>query len=158
LRECLHKCHYCYARASHAYLDLGVGEDFSSRIVVKTNIAAVLRRELELARPCKSAAHERGAEGSFFWGRRLQTPWGEALYDPPPSKAIPGVAAGEEGLNQVAAAPVEPPHPVAGQAAEQPDGDRPTPFPARPGAAAGCGGLRWAALRAGPASVPTPGR
>jgi DNA repair photolyase len=48
-RGCLHSCHYCYARASHAYLDLGVGEDFSSRIVVKTNIAAVLRREL--ARP-----------------------------------------------------------------------------------------------------------
>ena len=48
-RGCLHSCHYCYARASHAFLDLGVGEDFSSRIFVKANIAAVLRREL--ARP-----------------------------------------------------------------------------------------------------------
>ena len=45
-RGCTHSCHYCFARAFHAYLDLGVGEDFSSRIVVKTNVAEVLRREL----------------------------------------------------------------------------------------------------------------
>jgi DNA repair photolyase len=45
-RGCAHACHYCFARAYHAYLDLGVGEDFSSKIVVKTNIASVLRREL----------------------------------------------------------------------------------------------------------------
>jgi DNA repair photolyase len=41
--------HNCYARASHAFLELNVGEDFSSRIFVKGNVAAVLRREL--ARP-----------------------------------------------------------------------------------------------------------
>lgn len=45
-RGCAHSCHYCFARAYHAYLDLGVGEDFSSRIVVKTNVVEVLRREL----------------------------------------------------------------------------------------------------------------
>lgn len=45
-RGCAHSCHYCFARAYHAYLDLGIGEDFSSRIVVKTNIPGVLRREL----------------------------------------------------------------------------------------------------------------
>jgi DNA repair photolyase len=45
-RGCAHSCHYCFARAYHAYLDLGIGEDFSSRIVVKTNVAGVLRREL----------------------------------------------------------------------------------------------------------------
>jgi DNA repair photolyase len=45
-RGCAHSCHYCFARAYHAYLDLGIGEDFSSKIVVKTNVAAVLRREL----------------------------------------------------------------------------------------------------------------
>lgn len=45
-RGCSHSCHYCFARAYHAYLDLGVGDDFSSKIVVKTNVARVLRREL----------------------------------------------------------------------------------------------------------------
>jgi DNA repair photolyase len=45
-RGCTHSCHYCFARAFHSYLDLGVGEDFSTKIVVKTNVAEVLRREL----------------------------------------------------------------------------------------------------------------
>jgi DNA repair photolyase len=45
-RGCSHSCHYCFARAYHAYLDLGIGDDFSSKIVVKTNVARVLRREL----------------------------------------------------------------------------------------------------------------
>ena len=45
-RGCTHSCHYCFARAFHAYLDLGIGEDFSTKIIVKTNVASVLRREL----------------------------------------------------------------------------------------------------------------
>ncbi|HEX2504882.1 MAG TPA: radical SAM protein [Gaiellaceae bacterium] len=45
-RGCTHSCHYCFARAFHTYLDLDVGEDFSSKIVVKTNVVGVLRREL----------------------------------------------------------------------------------------------------------------
>jgi DNA repair photolyase len=45
-RGCSHSCHYCFARAFHTYLDLGVGDDFSSKIVVKTNVVEVLRREL----------------------------------------------------------------------------------------------------------------
>ena len=45
-RGCAHSCHYCFARAYHAYLDLGIGEDFSSKILVKTNVVDVLRREL----------------------------------------------------------------------------------------------------------------
>jgi len=49
-RGCAHSCHYCFARAYHAYLDLGIGEDFSSKIVVKTNVAEVLRRELAAPR------------------------------------------------------------------------------------------------------------
>ena len=43
-RGCSHSCHYCFARAYHAYLDLGIGEDFSSKIVVKTNVVEVLAR------------------------------------------------------------------------------------------------------------------
>ena len=49
-RGCTHSCHYCFARAFHSYLDLGVGEDFSSKIVVKTNVVGVLRRELAAKR------------------------------------------------------------------------------------------------------------
>jgi DNA repair photolyase len=45
-RGCAHSCHYCFARAYHAYLDLGIGEDFSTKIVVKTNLVEVLRTEL----------------------------------------------------------------------------------------------------------------
>ena len=49
-RGCTHSCHYCFARAFHTYLDLGIGEDFSTKIVVKTNVAEVLRRELSAPR------------------------------------------------------------------------------------------------------------
>lgn len=45
-RGCTHSCHYCFARAYHAYLDLGIGADFESKIVVKTNVVETLRREL----------------------------------------------------------------------------------------------------------------
>jgi DNA repair photolyase len=48
-RGCVHGCHYCYARATHAYLGFDAGADFSTKIVVKTNMPEVLRREL--ARP-----------------------------------------------------------------------------------------------------------
>lgn len=54
-RGCAHSCHYCFARAYHAYLDLDVGDDFSSRIVVKTNVAEVLRRELASPRWTREA-------------------------------------------------------------------------------------------------------
>jgi DNA repair photolyase len=49
-RGCTHSCHYCFARAFHTYLDLGVGDDFASKIVVKTNLVEVLRRELAAPR------------------------------------------------------------------------------------------------------------
>lgn len=48
-RGCVHACHYCYARASHPYLGFNADDEFETRIVVKTNMADVLRREL--ARP-----------------------------------------------------------------------------------------------------------
>ena len=48
-RGCEHGCVYCYARPSHAYLDLSPGLDFEQRIVTKPDAAQVLRREL--ARP-----------------------------------------------------------------------------------------------------------
>ncbi len=45
-RGCLHACAYCYARPGHERLGFGAGTDFETRIVVKTNVAEVLRREL----------------------------------------------------------------------------------------------------------------
>lgn len=46
---CEHGCIYCYARPSHAYLDLSPGLDFETRLFAKPNAAALLRAEL--ARP-----------------------------------------------------------------------------------------------------------
>jgi len=45
-RGCEHGCIYCYARPYHEYLGLSAGVDFESRIFVKENAAALLRREL----------------------------------------------------------------------------------------------------------------
>ena len=42
-RGCTHGCVYCFARNTHTYLDLDAGHDFDSQIVVKINIAEVLR-------------------------------------------------------------------------------------------------------------------
>jgi DNA repair photolyase len=59
-RGCSHACVYCFARATHRYLDLDAGADFDREVVVKTNAVEVLRREL--ARP--SWAHEPVALGT----------------------------------------------------------------------------------------------
>ena len=45
-RGCSHACRYCFARPTHEYLDLDCGKDFDTQIVVKINVADVLRREL----------------------------------------------------------------------------------------------------------------
>ncbi|MFC6354647.1 Rv2578c family radical SAM protein [Luethyella okanaganae] len=45
-RGCSHACVYCFARPTHSYLDLNTGEDFDRQIVVKVNVAEVLRNEL----------------------------------------------------------------------------------------------------------------
>ena len=54
-RGCSHACVYCFARGTHAYLDLDVGRGFDTEVVVKTNVAQVLRREL--ARPSWRREH-----------------------------------------------------------------------------------------------------
>ncbi|RUL75369.1 PA0069 family radical SAM protein [Dyella choica] len=45
-RGCEHGCVYCYARPSHAYLNLSPGLDFETKLSVKTNLVEVLRKEL----------------------------------------------------------------------------------------------------------------
>src|ERR1700726_2373811 len=43
-RGCTHGCHYCFARRYHTQFELGVGDEFSSVILVKKNFVEVLRR------------------------------------------------------------------------------------------------------------------
>lgn len=45
-RGCEHGCVYCFARPSHAYLDLSPGLDFETKLSAKTNAAERLRAEL----------------------------------------------------------------------------------------------------------------
>src|SRR5467141_3576873 len=45
-RGCEHGCIYCYARPSHAYLELSPGLDFETKLFAKTNAAELLRAEL----------------------------------------------------------------------------------------------------------------
>ena len=45
-RGCEHGCVYCYARPSHAYLNLSPGVDFETRLFAKVNAAELLRAEL----------------------------------------------------------------------------------------------------------------
>lgn len=45
-RGCEHGCVYCYARPYHEYLGFSAGLDFETKIMVKENAPALLRREL----------------------------------------------------------------------------------------------------------------
>ncbi|UYY78229.1 PA0069 family radical SAM protein [Sphingomonas sp. R1] len=45
-RGCEHGCIYCFARPSHAYLDLSPGLDFESKLFVKPTAPELLRAEL----------------------------------------------------------------------------------------------------------------
>jgi len=45
-RGCEHGCVYCYARPTHEYLGYSAGLDFESKILVKHDAPALLRREL----------------------------------------------------------------------------------------------------------------
>lgn len=45
-RGCSHACRYCFARPTHEYLEFDCGTDFDTQLVVKVNVAEVLRREL----------------------------------------------------------------------------------------------------------------
>jgi DNA repair photolyase len=45
-RGCEHGCIYCYARPTHAFLNLSPGLDFETRLIARPGIAAVLEGEL----------------------------------------------------------------------------------------------------------------
>jgi DNA repair photolyase len=83
-RGCTHACVYCFARQTHSYLELDPGADFDAQIVVKTNIGAVVRREVsaprwqreQVAMGTNTDPYQR-AEGRY----RLMPPVIEALAD-----------------------------------------------------------------------------
>lgn len=45
-RGCEHGCIYCFARPTHAFLNLSPGLDFETKLIARPGIAAVLAREL----------------------------------------------------------------------------------------------------------------
>ncbi|MFN2464567.1 MAG: radical SAM protein [Candidatus Dormibacteria bacterium] len=49
-RGCSHACVYCFARATHWFLNLGAGRDFETKILVKVNVVEVLRAQLAARR------------------------------------------------------------------------------------------------------------
>lgn len=53
-RGCEHGCIYCYARPTHAWLNLSPGLDFETRLIARPGIAAVL--DAELRRPAYKVA------------------------------------------------------------------------------------------------------
>ena len=56
-KRCEHGCDYCFARPTHAYLDLSPGRDFETRIFYKTRVPELL--EADLAKPgyqCRTIA------------------------------------------------------------------------------------------------------
>ena len=50
-RGCEHGCIYCFARPSHAWLNLSPGLDFETQLIARPGIAAVLERELRARDP-----------------------------------------------------------------------------------------------------------
>jgi DNA repair photolyase len=46
-RGCTHGCHYCFARRYHVQFELNADDEFASVILVKRNVAEVLRREVD---------------------------------------------------------------------------------------------------------------
>lgn len=46
-RGCEHGCVYCFARPSHAYMDLSPGLDFEAKLFSKPNAAEILKKELD---------------------------------------------------------------------------------------------------------------
>jgi DNA repair photolyase len=49
-RGCSHACTYCFARPTHEYLGLGIGEDFERTLVVKINAVERVRAEVRSSR------------------------------------------------------------------------------------------------------------
>jgi len=84
-RGCSHRCSFCFARPTHEYLGLGIGEDFDRKIVVKVN--AVERTAAEVRSPKWRGGHiamgtntdpYQKAEGKYHLTRGIIEVLGEA--------------------------------------------------------------------------------
>ena len=91
-RGCSHACAYCFARPTHEYLGLGMGEDFERKLVVKVNAVERVRAELRsprwhgehIAMGTNTDPYQR-AEGRYHLTRGIVEALGEAaqpLLDP----------------------------------------------------------------------------
>ena len=69
-RGCEHGCIYCYARPSHAYIDLSPGIDFETRLLYKADAGQVLRSELARAGVSVRKHHARRQYRSLSAGRK----------------------------------------------------------------------------------------
>jgi DNA repair photolyase len=84
-RGCSHACTYCFARPTHEYLGLGIGEDFERKLVVKVNAVERVRAELRsprwggdhIAMGTNTDPYQR-AEGRYHLTRGILEALGEA--------------------------------------------------------------------------------
>ena len=84
-RGCSHACAYCFARPTHEYLGLGIGEDFERKLVVKVNAVERVRAELRsprwrgehIAMGTNTDPYQR-AEGRYHLTRGIVDALGEA--------------------------------------------------------------------------------
>jgi DNA repair photolyase len=84
-RGCSHACVYCFARPTHEYLGLGMGEDFERKLVVKVNAVERVRAELRaprwqghhIAMGTNTDPYQR-AEGRYHLTRGIVEALGEA--------------------------------------------------------------------------------
>ena len=84
-RGCSHACSYCFARPTHDYLGLGLGEDFERKLVVKVNAVEKVRSELRsprwrgdlIAMGTNTDPYQR-AEGKYHLTRGIVEALGEA--------------------------------------------------------------------------------
>ena len=84
-RGCSHACTYCFARPTHEYLGLGMGEDFERKLVVKVNAVERVRAELRapswrgdpVAMGTNTDPYQR-AEGRYHLTRGIVEALGEA--------------------------------------------------------------------------------
>jgi DNA repair photolyase len=84
-RGCSHACVYCFARPTHEYLGLGIGEDFERKLVVKVNAVERVRAELRsprwhgehIAMGTNTDPYQR-AEGRYHLTRGIVEALGEA--------------------------------------------------------------------------------
>ncbi|WP_287033504.1 hypothetical protein [Methylophilus sp.] len=74
-RGCEHGCIYCYARPTHAYLGMSPGLDFESRLLMKADAVALLKKEL--AHPkyqCKPIALGMNTDGYHRLNENINSP------------------------------------------------------------------------------------